>query len=107
MLNCHIKKRVIKKVNIEAVLSKTAVILKCDMDLRRESIRILKSVKAGRDLLIYIARQLGVETNQHTIEKFDLTYSAVSGRVSVLEKLLNEDKRLERKYWYLKSLIKI
>ena len=58
-------------------------------------------------MLIYIARQLGVATNLHISEKFDLTYSAVSWRVSVLEKLLNEDKRLERKYWYIKSLIKI
>ncbi len=51
------QKRVIKDVNIETVLSKAAGILKCDMDLYRESSRISKSVKADRDLLIYIAWQ--------------------------------------------------
>ena len=60
-------------VNIETVLSKAAGILKCDMDLYRESPRIAKSDKADRDLLIYIAWQLGVATNQETGEKFGLT----------------------------------
>lgn len=81
-LNTHAElphqKRVIKEVGIETVLSKTAGVLKCDMDHRRESIRFSKSVKADRDLLIYIAWQLGVAPNQHIGGKFDLTYSAVS-----------------------------
>jgi hypothetical protein len=47
------------------------------MDLYRESTRISKSVKTDRDLLIYIAWQLGVATNQDIGEKFGLTYSAV------------------------------
>jgi len=75
-----------RSVNIETVLSKAAGILKCDMDLCRESPRITKSVKADRDLLIYIAWQLGVATNQEIGEKFGLTYSAVSQLVSVIKK---------------------
>jgi REP element-mobilizing transposase RayT len=101
------QKRVIKDVNIETVLSKAAGILKCDMDLYRESSRISKSVKADRDLLIYIAWQLGVATNQQIGEKFGLTYSAVSQRVRVIKEMLNKDKELERKYRHIKSLIKI
>jgi len=62
-----------------------ASILKCDMDLYRESTRISKSVKADRDLLIYIAWQLGVATNQEIGQKFGLTYSAVSQRVRVIK----------------------
>ena len=85
------------------MLSKTAGVLKCDMDHRRESSRISKSVKADRALLIYIAWQLGVAPNQHIGGKFELTYSAVGKRVSVLKKLFNEDKRLEIKYRYIKS----
>ena len=42
-------------VNIATVLSKAAGLLKCDIDLCPESGRISKSVKADRDLLIYIA----------------------------------------------------
>jgi chromosomal replication initiation ATPase DnaA len=64
-------------------------------------------VKAHRDLLIYIAWQLGVATNQQIGEKFGLTYSAVSQRVSVIKEMLNKDKELERKYRHIKSLMKI
>jgi putative transposase len=101
------QKRVIKDVNIETVLSKAAGILKCDMDLYRESTRISKSVKTDRDLLIYIAWQFGVATNQDIGEKFGLTYSAVSQRVRVIKEMLNKDKEFERKYRRIKSLIKI
>jgi chromosomal replication initiation ATPase DnaA len=101
------QKWVIKDVNIETVLSKAAGILKCDLDLCRESTRISKSVKADRDLLIYIVWQLGVATNQEIGEKFGLTYSAVSQRVRVIKVLLNKDKELERKCQRVKSQIKI
>ena len=101
------QKQVIKDVNIDTVLLKAAGILKCDLDLFRKSNRISKSVKADRDLLIYIAWQQGVATNQEIGDKFGLTYSAVSQRVGVVKKILNNDKRLERKYRKIKSLIKI
>jgi chromosomal replication initiation ATPase DnaA len=101
------QKRVIKDVNIETVLSKAAGLLKCDMDLCRESGRISKSVKADRDLLIYIAWQLGVATNQQIGEMFGLTYSAVSQRVRVIKETLNKNKALESKYRHIKSLMKI
>jgi chromosomal replication initiation ATPase DnaA len=101
------QKRVTKDVNVDTVLSKAAGILKCDMELCRESTRISKSVKADRDLLIYIAWQLGVATNQEIGEKFGLTYSAVSQRVSVIKEMLNKDKGLARKYRHIKSLIKL
>ena len=77
------------------------------MDLCRESARISKTAKADRDLLIYIAWQLGVATNQQIGEKFGLTYSAVSQRVRVIKGKLNKDKKLDRKYRHIKSLIKI
>ncbi len=100
------QKRVTNDVKIESVLSRAADILKCDMDLYRESTRIPKAFKADRDLLIYIAWQSGVATNQEIGEKFGLTYSAVSQRVSVIKEMLNTDKELERKYRHVKSLIK-
>ena len=58
------QKQVAKDVDIEPVISKAAGLLKCDMNLSRESGRISKSAKADRDLLIYIAWQLGVTSNQ-------------------------------------------
>ena len=101
------QKQIIKDVNIDMVLSKAAAILKCDMDLCRESNRISQSVKADRDLLIYIAWQLGLVTNREIGEKFGLTYSAVSQRVRVIKEMLSKDKELERKYRHIKSLMKI
>ena len=58
-------------------------------------------------MLIYTIWQLGVATNEEIGEKFGLTYSAVSQRVSVIKKMLNKDRELERKYKHIKSLIKI
>jgi REP element-mobilizing transposase RayT len=101
------QKQVIKDVNIETAISKAAGLLKCDLNIFRESSRIPKSFKADRDLLIYIAWQLGVTTNQEIGTKFGLSYSAVSQRVKIIKDMLNKDKALERKYRQIKSLIKI
>jgi hypothetical protein len=57
--------------------------------------------------MIYSIWELGVDTNQQIGEKFGLTNSAVSQRVSVIKEMLNKDKELERKYRHIKSLIKI
>ena len=101
------QKQVIKDVDIEKVIFKAVGLLKCDMNLFRESRRISKSAKADRDLLIYIAYQLGVTTNKEIGEIFGLSYSAVSRRVRIVKELLNKDQELERKYRQIKSLIKI
>lgn len=101
------QKRVIKDINIDSVLLEAAGILKCDLALFRESSRISMTNKTNRDLLIYIAWQLGVATNHKIGEKFGITYSAVSRRVSVIKQKLSKDKELMRKYRYIKSLIKI
>ena len=101
------QKSLIRDANIEVVLSKAAGIIKCDLDLFRESSRISKSNVTDRDLLIYIAWQLGVATNQEIGQIFGLTYSSVSRRVSVIKAKLNKDRDLKRKYRHIKSLIKI
>ncbi|MHC4457544.1 MAG: hypothetical protein ACYS0I_10725 [Planctomycetota bacterium] len=54
-----------------------------------------------------MAWQLGVATNRQIGEKFGLTYSAVSQRISAIKEMLSNDKELERKYRHIKSLIKI
>ena len=77
------------------------------MELCRKSARISKSINLERDLLIYIAWQLGVASNQQIGEKFGLTYSSVSQRASVIKEKLNKDKALARKYQHIKSLMKI
>ena len=101
------QKQVIKDVDIEKVIFKAVGLLKCDMNLFREARRISKSAKADRDLLIFIAWQLGVTTNKEIGELFGISYSAVSQRVRIVKELLNKDEELERKYRQIKSLIKI
>jgi len=101
------QRRVAKNINLEKVLSKAAGILKCDIDYCRNSGRISKSSKLNRDLLIYIAWQLGVATNQQIGEKFGLTYSSVSQRAKVVRENLNKDKALATKYRHIKSLMRI
>ena len=101
------QKRVIKSVNLDKVLSHAAGILNCDMELYRKSARISKSSTLERDLLVHIAWQLGVATNQKIGEKFGLTYSSVSQRARVIKEKLKKDKALARKYQNVKSLMKI
>jgi len=99
---------VTRSINLDKVLSKAAGILKCDMEICRNSARISKTSTLDRDLLIYIAWQLGVATNQQIGEKFGLTYySSVSQRARVIKEKLNKDKALARKYQHVKSLMKI
>jgi putative transposase len=101
------QKQVTRSINLDKVLSKAAGILKCDMELCRNSTRISKSSTLDRDLLIYIAWQLGVATNQQIGDKFGLTYSSVSQRARVIKEKLYKDKALARKYQHVKSLMKI
>ncbi len=68
---------------------------------------ISKSSKLDRDLLIYIAWQFGVATNQQIGQKFGLTYSSVSQRARVVKENIDKDKVLARKYHHIKSLMKI
>ena len=58
-------------------------------------------------MLIYIVWQLGVATNQEIGEKFGLTYSAVSQRVSIIKGLLIKNQALRNKFIQIKSQMKI
>ena len=101
------QKQVTRSLNLDQVLSTAAGILKCDMERCRNSTRISKSSTLDRDLMIYIAWQLGVATNQQIGERFGLTYSSVSQRARVIKEKLSNDRALARKYQNVKSLMKI
>ena len=90
------QKQAAKDINLDAVISKAAGLLKFDLELCRKSVRIPKWAITDRDLLIYIGWQLGVATNQQIGDKFGLTYSAVSQRVSVVKKKMCKDKELAK-----------
>ena len=101
------QKQVVKDVNLNTVLSRAAGLLKCDLNLCQESTRISEPAKTDRDMLVYIAWQLGVATNQQIGDKFGLTYSAVSQRVRIFKEKLKEDRDLNAELVKVKSLIKI
>ncbi len=101
------QKQLDKNQDPEAVLLKAAEALKCNPEHFRKSKRISKADKLNRDLLIYLLWQLGQLTNQQIGEKFGLSYSAVSQRVSNFQGLLIKNRALRNKFNQVKSLIKI
>lgn len=101
------QKQISRSINLDEVLSKAAGILNCDLENCRNSARISKSSTLDRDLIIYIAWQLGVATNQQIGERFGLTYSSVSQRARLTKEKIRKDKGLARKYQHVKSLMKI
>ena len=101
------QKQLDKNLDPEAVLFKAAEVLQCNPEHFRKSKRISNAEKLNRDMLIYLLWQLGQLTNQQIGEKFGLTYSAVSQRVSIFKELLKKNQALRRKFNRFKSQIKI
>ena len=101
------QKQLDKNLDPEAVLLKAAEALKCNPEDFRKSKRISKADKLSRDLLIYLLWQLGQLTNQQIGDKFGLTYSAVSQRVSIFKGMLAENQAVCKKFNQIKSQMKI
>jgi REP element-mobilizing transposase RayT len=101
------QKQLDKNLDPEAVLLKGSEVLNCSADDFCNSKRILKADKLNRDILIYLLWQLGQLTNQQIGEKFGLSYSAVSKRVSIFKDLLKKNQALQNKVHQIKAQIKI
>jgi len=101
------QKQLDKNVDQEALFLQAAEMLNCNLKHLRKSTRISKAHKADRDLLIYLLWQTGQLTNQQIGEKFGLSYSAVSQRVSIFKGLLIKNQALRNKLNQIKSQIKI
>ncbi len=101
------QKQLDKMVDPEALCLQAAEMLNCNLEQLRKSKRISKADQADRDLLIYLLWQSGQLTNRQIGEKFGLTYSAVSRRVSILKDLLRKNQALQNKFNQIKARIKI
>ncbi len=101
------QKQLDKNLDPEVLFLQAAEMLNCNPEHFRTSSRIKKADKADRDLLIYLLWQAGQLTNQQIGEKFGLTYSAVSQRVSIFKILLKKNQALQNKINQIKSQIKI
>ena len=88
----------------ESQLTEAAKELGCDVAGFRKSARISARNVDNRDLLIYLIWQSGGWTNQEIGDRFGLTYSAVSRRVSLFKSKLREDKMLLQKFEQIKAL---
>ena len=96
-----------KSLDADALLIQAAEILNCKLEQFRKAARVPQSEILDRDMLLYLLWQSGQLTNVQIAEKFGLTYSAVSRRVSVFKNMLGKNKTLQNKFNRVKSLIKI
>jgi hypothetical protein len=97
----------LKKHETKKMIKKLSEILGCNIKSSRESLRISKNEKTGRDLMIYMLWQTGRFTNQEVSKLFGLTYSSVSRRVGIVRKQLRKDKVLKDKLDSTNALIKM
>ncbi len=97
----------LKKHETEKTITRLSEILGCNLKLSRESLRISKDDKTGRDLMIYMLWQNGRFRNQEIAKLFGLTYSSVSRRVGIVRKQLREDKLVKDKLDRANALIKM
>jgi putative transposase len=82
----------------EEILKNAAVFLKCDLDIIKSSKRISKSMKADRDLLVYLIWQTCGLTNEETGKLFGMTYSAVRRVLTSMRNRLKDEPALLKKY---------
>ena len=101
------QKRVRKDSDIETLLTKAAKLLGCDVQTFRRAKRLVGPDSLKRDILIYLLYQSGCWTNQQIGDMFNLTYSAVSRRVSILKKNMANDEVLYKELETYKSKIKM
>jgi REP element-mobilizing transposase RayT len=101
------QKQLDKNADAEALCLHAAEMLSCNLEQLRKSKRICKADKADRDLLIYLLWRSGQLTNQQIGEKFGITYSAVSQRVSIFNEVLRKNRALQKKFDQIRSQIKI
>jgi REP element-mobilizing transposase RayT len=101
------QKKMFMDIETEVLLSRLSGILGCDMGHIKHSPRLVGRNALKRDLMIFLLWESGFFTNREIGTFFDLTYSAVSRRVSLLREKLKGDRVLRREHRRLKSLIKM
>ena len=91
----------------EKLIDKLSVILGCNLEVFRESLRISEADKEHRDLMLYFLWQTGRFSNRKIAELFGLSYSSVSKRAGIVRKRLREKKTFKDGVDRLNALIKM
>ena len=89
------------------LLNKAAQILDCDLNHFKQSIRISKSEKDDRDLLVFIIWNTGLLTNEKIGHLFGMTYSSISHIVRSMKFRIKHNRHLKEKYNQIYSQFKI
>jgi len=90
----------------EAALQRAAAFLELDPMVGRLYGRGGKEAVQGRDLMIFLAWRAGGQTNREIGERFGLTYSAVSRRVSIVRSGLKDDADLSDRLEQLERVVR-
>lgn len=96
-----------KDVDAATTITKLAQALNCRVDHFRDSLRISKTDKMNRDLMLYLLWHSGLYTNRQIGELFGLSYSSVSSRAAIARKSIRKDVTLQKKVQQLNDLINV
>ncbi len=92
-----------KSLDISDQFEKAAILLDIDLGQFKNVGRVRGSDKLQRDMLISLLWGLGAFKNEEIGDIFGISYSAVSKSVSALNKKIQKDNNLKRKYDALNS----
>jgi len=100
------QKSIIKDSDPVNVLIKASKILQCDLGRIKNSPRVKEADKLNRDILLYLLWQEGKYTNIQIGTLLGLTHSAVSRRVAITRKKMEQEQDFNERLKAIKSQIK-
>ncbi len=100
------QKRLKRSINITEQLEKAAILLNVDLDKFKKAGRLRGREKLKRDMLISLLWGLGIFKNEEIGSAMGISYSAVSKSVSALNKMIQEDNTLKKKFKRFNSQFK-
>jgi hypothetical protein len=99
--------RLVKDHEPEKLINELSVVLGCNPEVFRKSLRISEADKSHRDVMVYFLWQTGRFSNRKIAELFGLSYSSVSKRAGIVRKRLRDEKTFKDKVDQLNALIQL
>jgi putative transposase len=99
--------RLVKDHEPEKLINELSVVLGCNPEVFRKSLRISEADKSHRDVMVYFLWQTGRFSNRKIAELFGLSYSSVSKRAGIVRKRLRDEKTFKDTFDQLNALIQM
>jgi REP element-mobilizing transposase RayT len=99
------QKSLVKDVDLNRILEKTAEFLGCELDEFKKASRVPSRNVLYRDFLLYAVWRLGLRTNLQLGEMLGMTGSAVSRRMAALKSKAAADESIREKLAEVKAII--